>query len=672
MPIIVRPDGDTDLLRATIYDETAPPQTITELRGDEYEVGRVVWAPAVTVTEPIDTPGDVPWADVVQHMAQQFTSGSLQGNQEDQIPLDVVAPDVPFGSANNWGGHKIVSETGLSFDWTKWDKAVSELDAVNLNVLTAIPHAWPKASIFVSPAYTPVAADWKESLEAYCDQLVQRPGSDTIKYFRAMNETINPGTGTGTYENLWAEAASEDTDWINEGLDPRLWWTYSAAKGARTFPSARVFVNDYYIGATDGSAMGWGESDMPPEMTIADFQHQRFYIMVDQLHDALALAELTGTGEIAGSGELLEGLRIDGVGFQSHFKAISAICEEDIKWQLWEISGALDLGVYLSEINTKITDSGNLSNILSGSAAMDEFAAQVTAVRLNMMLSYSNLDNRMWTFWTKFTDEGENQALTLYGDGEQTIMYDKIRDLVNNPPTPVVKRAAMTNFHGPGRALMPIQVQDGDGTNIRFPGSKAATNIRTGAYSTHETVGIQLPHSRYKKRVSGVMTDFDPQDRTVLVQFLRKGNGAAIDGFKPYIELDSSGGELLRLELDDNSRLYVYINGGPGTQLGWVSSGERVQVTFTYDGTDFEFALAKWKNEVATNPETTLSLKATIGDVATYEFVRPSGGSKTRIGFHGLIDGDDGPANSAELLALAPVRLGTPMSQAEISAFDPT
>lgn len=53
MPIIIRPFGDTDLANATIHTETALPQIISGLPEDEYEVGRIAWAPdAVVVTAP--------------------------------------------------------------------------------------------------------------------------------------------------------------------------------------------------------------------------------------------------------------------------------------------------------------------------------------------------------------------------------------------------------------------------------------------------------------------------------------------------------------------------------------------------------------------------------------------------------------------------------------------
>lgn len=57
MPIIIRPDGDTDLANATIHAETTLPQTIGGLTAGTYEVGRVEWSPtAVTVTAPDTAP----------------------------------------------------------------------------------------------------------------------------------------------------------------------------------------------------------------------------------------------------------------------------------------------------------------------------------------------------------------------------------------------------------------------------------------------------------------------------------------------------------------------------------------------------------------------------------------------------------------------------------------
>lgn len=678
MSIIVRPDGDTDLQRATIHNETSYPQTITDLSGNVYQVGRIAWADPITVTEAAIIPGDVPWTNVVQHMAQQFTGNSLQGTVDADIPIAVVAADVPYGSANNWGGHKIVSDTGLTFDWTKWDTAVSTLAAEGLTPLTLVPHAWPKGSVFVSPAYVPSAADWKESLDAFVDQAVLRAGTGAsdIEYFRAANETINPGTDSGTNETLWADAALNDTDWTGEGLAARMWWMYSAAKGARTYPNARVFLNDFYVGPIDGSGQAWGQSDQPAEMTPEDYMAQRGPIMVDQLHEAFAIAEMTGAGEVAGLGGLLEGFRLDGIGCQSHFKSVHGICENDMKWQLWEINGALGLGIYLTEINTKTTDSGNLDGIFAGSTEMDTFAAQVAAVRLYNILKYTKADNRMWTFWTDFTDEGDNQAITLYRYGARTVVYDVIRDVVNNPPAPIVKRAALTNFYASGRSVLSIHVLNGDSGVARDPGSPVTSNIKSGSQSDHDTVGIQLMHSRYKKRVAGVLSDFDPQNRTTIVQIVMNGNGANNTGFKPYIEHGATDNELLRFEFNSSRDLLVHINGDAGTVLGRVNSSDTVQVTFTYDGTTFEFAYAEWNNGTRVDPTTTDSVTATIADVVRYEFVRPTTDIGTnltaRIGLHAMIDGDDGPANTAELLALAPVTLGTVMSQAEITAFDPT
>ncbi|CTQ50284.1 hypothetical protein [Jannaschia donghaensis] len=610
---------------------------------------------------------DIPWSNGFDHVAQQFTPSGLRGDGDDGgFPLDIVARDVPFASANVLGGHKNVGQDGLTFDWTDWDAAVANLATEGLTILTAIPHTWPKQSVFVAPAYVPGANDWKQSIAAYVDQLAARDGSESIKYFRAMNETILPNSDSGVYEGLWYAAAEADPDWVAAGLDPRLWWAYSAAKGARAFPDVRIFANDFYIGAIDGSAMGWGVEQQPANMKPLNFMDQRFYIMMGQIQDLLELAE--DTDGHAGPGGIVEALRLDGLGVQGHFNPTHGICDWDIMWQLHEATGALGLGLYLTEVNTQITDIGNFDGISVGSPRMDAIAAKVTAIRTHTVMKYTPRDNRMFTGWTEYADDGPDQAIALYGDGVRTQVYREMKEVLQNPPTPMVKRAALTNMHAPNFRFLPPWLKDGDGNPARQSGL-IRTSIAFGSRSNHPTVGLQLPHSRYKKRVGGVLSDFDAQDRTVLVMFQRESNDAANVGFKPYIELDDAGNELLRLELDGSDNLTVHINGDAGTFLGAADNGERVQVTFRYDGVSFQFAFADWKDGIAGNPTTTTTIAATIADVAMYEFVRPSGGSNTRIGYHALIDGDDGPATTADLLALAPVGHGTIMSQEEIEGW---
>lgn len=669
MAIIIRPSGSVNLSEAQVVEESSLPQTITDIAGGDWEVGRVAWGDVVTVTEAPVIKGDIPWTNVTPYVAMQFTSAGLTGGDEGGLEFDVIQGDVPFGSANVWGGHRTIQEDGVTHDWTNWNLSTQVLLEHNMPVMTAISPGWPR----ISNGYTPTAADWKQAFDAYYDGVLAQPRSDTIKFVRCMNETVHPqDEAEGVSKQVWYPAADADPDWAAAGLPARMWWTYSAASAGLRFPNGKIFVNDYYPGVIDGSAQAWGDADYQPEtLDPVDFNDQRFYLLIQQLHEALLLAEDTGAGGVAAPGALLDGLRIDGVGIQSHYRPVHGIALDGMRWQLDEYAGALDLDIYATEINSKIRDAGNFTGILAGSPEMDEFASQVALVRLHTLLSHVPHDRTMFTFWTEFTDEGSDQAITLYRAGKRTVLYDKMRDLFTNPPAPIVRRAAMTNFHGPGPGVLPVQILNGDMAQAKSDGALTTTNIQTGSKSDHPTNGLYLRHSRYRKRVAGVMSDFDPQNRTVVTGFVRGSNDAANLGFRPYIEYDAVGTELLRLEMDGQDNLFIHVNGGAGTLVGELDNGGRAQVTIRYDGTGFEVAFGYWKDGVHRAPSS-VSMAGTIGDVALYEFVRPSGGSDTRVSYHGLIDGDDGPATTADLLELAPVRLGTIMSQAEISAFTVT
>ena len=52
MAFIIRPAGAADLTNAQLVEETALPQTMSEIAPGDYEVGRVEWGPTGTVTDP--------------------------------------------------------------------------------------------------------------------------------------------------------------------------------------------------------------------------------------------------------------------------------------------------------------------------------------------------------------------------------------------------------------------------------------------------------------------------------------------------------------------------------------------------------------------------------------------------------------------------------------------
>lgn len=667
MAIITRPLGDTDLQNAIITEETGLPQTVTGIPAGDTQIGRVEWSPTtMTILAPVVVPGDIDWATGLGGRASfQYQTVTLNGGTSTSLPIGPIALDVPtWGNANSVGSHKAIQDDA-TFDWTNWDSAVTVLTANSLTITAFVSPIWPQTT-----RWEPTPDEWRGVNDQMWTDMNGRTGSAAIPTVRIANEFINPSTATGYISGSWITAAEDDPVWT---LAPELCFLYSA-KGAYDYrPALKTFVADYFVGDISGSALGSGPVDVPADQDIANFHHQRFYIAKKLVQDARAAIESAGPGSI------IEDARLDAWADQGHYEAHLGFSPEAMKWQMWELQ-ALDVEVWMSEINVNVTEVGNLVGILSKSSEMYAYAAKYTVARLYHYLKYTpDASKRLWTWWTEFADGAEDRAMTLYRLGQRSELYEPIKDLLENLPTPEMKIASRTLFYASGRATLPVHLIGGDGVSLAKAAPDAVkTNINLGSSSLHPTNGFYMPMSSMKKSSGGVMTNFNEQDRTTFIGWQQQSGDAPNADWIVYRELDGAN-ERLRIQYAANGDVNVYINGGAATKIGDGNGGSNFQVTFRYDGTEFEFAYARWENDVHYPAVSTVKVTATITDVTNFEFARPNAAlSASRAAYHGMYDGDSGAAggvdaaaDTAELIALSPFQLDPIYTQAQISAFDP-
>jgi hypothetical protein len=594
-----------------------------------------------------------------------------------QVPFDYTShPDInmvtlPRQVANLtlhvMDGHNCIDASGNANLFTNWTNAKAAADALSLGNLTRISPAWPKASAFGS-GYVPSAANWKQCISGFATAIASQPGTSTIPYVRAVNEVIDRTQPDGADATMFRAAAAADSAWTASGLSPRMWWLYSAAQMAAVVGAGtRLFFNDYNFGAIDGGSIAWGGATTPTGMVAQSSQLQRFYWAIDQLHEAMTEIARTGAGQPAGPGGIIQGARIDAAGVQSHYNNNVAFVPDDAIWQLWELN-ALELRTALTEVNCKLNDVTGFG-IADGSGEARVYASHLTAWRVWLGLRYSECD--FVDFWTRVTDQGDG-AHTLFEANRETNMVPEIVKVFQSIAASGrdARRGAMTLFGAAGPALLPPQIRDGAGV---FGASAQITANATGSHSIHATLPMFMPHSRYRRRVSGVFQSFSAQSRSVKLGFLRSANSASIANAVLYREVDASGNPLIELRFTgSNGDLSMFVNGSPtGTVLARITNNHYGAVSIRVSGGQIKAAVSTWTSaggHVAATGVTTVT--ATIADVARYEFTTPQAGVTNRIQYHGLWDTGFIPADDAALIADSQVMIGQPVSYEQIIAWE--